>query len=129
MIGSVNKSIEIMEKTEEKDSVRSRMLYSLRAETLGNVEDARKEMIKAIDAIGPGEEALRVQLYNDIARCDQFCENSDQALRYFSKAADSIDSKTDIFIIHIVYSNLIGQSCVMGCPEDEIRRLLEQYKY
>lgn len=75
------------------------------------------------------EEALRVQLYNDIARCDQFCENSDQALRYFSKAADSIDSKTDIFIIHIVYSNLIGQSCVMGCPEDEIRRLLEQYKY
>lgn len=129
MIGSVNKSIEIMEKTEEKDSVRSRMLYSLRAETLGNVDDARKEMIKAIDAIGPGEEALRVQLYNDIARCDQFCENSDQALRYFSKAADSIDSKTDIFIIHIVYSNLIGQSCVMGCPEDEIRRLLEQYKY
>lgn len=129
MIGSVNKSIEIMEKTEEKDLVRSRMLYSLRAETLGNVDDARKEMIKAIDAIGPGEEALRVQLYNDIARCDQFCENSDQALRYFSKAADSIDSKTDIFIIHIVYSNLIGQSCVMGCPEDEIRRLLEQYKY
>lgn len=129
MIGSVNKSIEIMEKTEEKDSVRSRMLYSLCAETLGNVDDARKEMIKAIDAIGPGEEALRVQLYNDIARCDQFCENSDQALRYFSKAADSIDSKTDIFIIHIVYSNLIGQSCVMGCPEDEIRRLLEQYKY
>ncbi|RGQ03178.1 hypothetical protein [Blautia obeum] len=129
MIGSVNKSIEIMEKTEEKDSVRSRMLYSLRAETLGNVDDARKEMIKAIDVIGPGEEALRVQLYNDIARCDQFCENSDQALRYFSKAADSIDSKTDIFIIHIVYSNLIGQSCVMGCPEDEIRRLLEQYKY
>ena len=129
MIGSVNKSIEIMEKTEEKDSVRSRMLYSLRAETLGNVDDARKEMIKAIDAIGPGEEALRVQLYNDIARCDQFCENSDQALRYFSKAADSIDSKTDIFIIHIVYSNLIGQSCVMGCPEDEIRSLLEQYKY
>lgn len=50
MIGSVNKSIEIMEKTEEKDSVRSRMLYSLRAETLGNVDDARKEMIKAIDA-------------------------------------------------------------------------------
>lgn len=129
MIGSVNKSIEIMEKTEEKDSVRSRMLYSLRAETLGNVDDARKEMIKAIDVIGPGEEALRVQLYNDIARCDQFCENSDQALRYFSKAADSIDSKTDIFIIHIVYSNLIGQSCVMGCSEDEIRRLLEQYKY
>lgn len=28
-----------------------------------------------------------------------------------------------------MYSNLIGQSCVMGCPEDEIRRLLEQYKY
>ena len=129
MIGSVNKSIEIMEKTEEKDSVRSRMLYSLRAETLGNVDDARKEMIKAIDAIGPGEEALRVQLYNDIARCDQFCENSDQALRYFSKAADSIDSKTDILVIHIVYSNLIRQSCVMGCPEDEIRRLLEQYKH
>ena len=129
MIGSVNKSIEIMEKTEEKDSVRSRMLYSLRAEALGNVDEARKEMLKAIDAIGPDEASLRVQLYNDIARCDQFCENSDQALRYFSKAADSIDSKTDILVIHIVYSNLIRQSCVMGCPEDEIRRLLEQYKH
>ena len=46
MIGSVNKSIEIMEKTEEKDSVRSRMLYSLRAETLGNVDDARKESMQ-----------------------------------------------------------------------------------
>lgn len=129
MIGSVNKSIEIMEKTEAKDSVRSRMLYSLRAEALGNMDDARKEMFKAIDAIGPDEETLRVQLYNDIARYDQFCENSDQALRYFRKAANSIDSETDILVIHIVYSNLIRQSCVMGCPEDEIRRLLEQYKH
>lgn len=129
VMGSVNKAVEIMEKVEPKDSVRSRMLYSLRSEALGNMEEARDKMLKAMDVIKPEDEKLRVQLYNNIARCNRFCENNDVAWIYYNKAADLIDSKTHRSVVHTVYSNLIIQGAIIERSDEEINQLLHQYKH
>lgn len=129
LMGSMNKAIEIMKSVDSKEPVRSRILYSLKEETLGNTDKARELMLKACDALKAGEEDwLKVQVYNNLGRCYRFCGNNDAALRYYNQAADLVTEKTDREIVHAIYTNLIAESCIMERPVTEIERLLAEYK-
>lgn len=128
-MGSVNKAVEIMQETEEQEGPRARMLMALRAECRCDVEKSQKRMLNALDALRPADtDLLRVQILNNCGRCFRLSGNNETAMQYYNRAADLIGEKTAKEIVHIVYSNLIMESCIMGRTPEELEILFEQYR-
>lgn len=128
-MGSVNKAVEIMQETEEKESPRARMLMALRAESRCDVDKSQKKMLQAMDALRSGDtDLLRVQILNNCGRCFRLSGNNETAMQYYNQAADLVGEKTAKEVVHIVYSNLIMESCIMGKTPEELDILFAQYK-
>lgn len=128
-MGSVNKAVEIMQETEEKESPRARMLMALRAESRCDIDKSQKLMLQAMDALRSGDtDLLRVQILNNCGRCFRLSGNNETAMQYYDQAADLVGEKTAKEVVHIVYANLIMESCIMGKTPEELDILFAQYK-
>lgn len=106
------------------ERIRLGLYESCALELRGDIPGAKSGLQTLLEA---APKNVRAELYNNLARLEEFTGNYTQALHFYEKAADVLEEAPVPLVYRVVYHNLVIINAKDGNP-DEAKRWLKRYE-